>query len=69
VKTANLSLRNWQFDLTEVSGGVYKMVAVRATGPRIEITGTDENRLIEEAKAAALKMELEIESLRTRVPE
>jgi len=36
-------------------------VAVRATGPKIEITGTDENRLIEEAKAAALKMEIEIE--------
>jgi len=61
VKTANSPLPNWQFDLTEVSCGVYKVVAVHATGPKIEMTGTDENRLIEEAKTAALKMELEIE--------
>jgi hypothetical protein len=61
VKTANSPLPNWQFDLTEVSGGVYKVVAVHAAGTRIEMTGTDEKRLIEEAKSAALKMELEIE--------
>jgi len=59
MKRDELSLPNWQFNLSEISGGVYKVVAIHTTGPTVEITGTDESRLIEEAKAAALKMEQE----------
>lgn len=36
-------------------------MGVHTTGPTIEMTRTDENKLIEEAKAAALKMGLEID--------
>jgi hypothetical protein len=47
--------------MNEVSAGVYKVKAVHALGPSIEMTGADENKLMAEVKAAALKMELDIE--------
>jgi hypothetical protein len=52
---------DWRVELKEVSAGVYKAIAVHTLGPRIELTGTDEGKLIVEIKASASKMELEIE--------
>jgi len=54
-------LPNWRVELKEVSAGVYKATAVHTLGPRIERTGTDEEKLIGEIKTAATRMELEIE--------
>ena len=54
-------LPDWRVELNEVSAGVYKATAVHALGPRIELTGTDERKLIAEIKVFATKMELEIE--------
>jgi hypothetical protein len=54
-------LPNWSVELKEVSAGVYKATAVHTLGPRIERTGTDEEKLIAEIKASATRMELEIE--------
>ena len=47
--------------MNEVSAGVFKVSAVHELGPGIEMMGTDENKLMAEVKAAALKMESEIE--------
>jgi hypothetical protein len=52
---------DWRVELKEVSAGVYKATAVHTLGPRIELTGTDEGKLIVEIKVSASKMELEIE--------
>lgn len=54
-------LPDWRVELNEVSTGVYKATAVHTLGPRIELTGTDETKLIAEIKVSASKMELEIE--------
>ena len=54
-------LPDWRVELNEVSAGVYKATAVHTLGPRIEVTGTDEGKLIAEIMASATKMELEIE--------
>lgn len=54
------SLPNWRVELKEVSDGVYKATAVHAFGPQIELTGTDEEKLIADIKSSATEMELEI---------
>jgi hypothetical protein len=54
-------LPNWRVEMNEVSAGVYKVTAVHTLGPQIEVTGTDENKLMAEIKTAAIRMELEIE--------
>lgn len=59
---SNWQLTNWELDVTEVSAGVYRLVAVHAEGPRIEMTGTDLNKLIEDARDSARKIESEITS-------
>lgn len=54
-------LPEWRVELNEVSAGVFIATAVHTLGPRIEITGTDERKLIAEIKDSVTKMELEIE--------
>jgi hypothetical protein len=51
---------SWRVEVKEVSAGVYKATAVHASGPKIELTGTDQERLIAEIKTSATIMELEI---------
>jgi hypothetical protein len=47
------TLPNWEFDILEVSPSFYKLKAVHTLGPSIEMTGSDDERLLSEAKAAA----------------
>lgn len=51
---------NWEFDIDEVSPCFYKLRAIHTLGASIEMTGSDDERLISEAQAAAQKMESEI---------
>ncbi len=57
---ADFPLPNWKVDVKEVSAGVYSLVAIHTSGPTIEMTGTDESKLIKDAMAAARTMENEI---------
>ena len=59
---ADQLLPNWQIDVTEVSAGIYKVVAMHTAGPSIEMTGTDENKLIEDVRITAREMEQRIAS-------
>jgi hypothetical protein len=59
-------LQNWQFRTSEVSPGVYKVKAEHALGPSIEMTGTDQSKLLGEVRVAALRMELEIQQKASR---
>ncbi|HEV2468462.1 MAG TPA: hypothetical protein VGS78_04660 [Candidatus Sulfotelmatobacter sp.] len=54
------TLSNWEFDIAEVSPSFYRLRAVHKLGPSIEMSGSDYENLLSEAKAAAQKMELEI---------
>jgi hypothetical protein len=47
-------------EVNEVSAGVYKATAVHVSGPKIELTDTDEKKLIAEIKASATITELDI---------
>jgi len=53
-------LPNWRLEVKEASAGVYKATAVHSFGPKIELTGTDEKKLIAEIKISAMLMEVEI---------
>lgn len=53
-------LPNWRVEVKELSAGVYKATAVHASGPKIELTGTDEKKLIAEIETSAKLMALEI---------
>ena len=60
VRSSLEGLPNWRVEVKEASAGVYKATAVHASGPKIELTGTDQKRLIAEVKASAAIMELDI---------
>lgn len=50
-------LPNWNFELDEISAGVYKVVGVHALGCSVEISGTDPDKLMMQALAEAKKVE------------
>lgn len=50
-------LPNWEFDVEEVSYGVYKVRALHTLGPSVEKTGTDYKKLVAEVAVAAQEME------------
>ena len=54
------SLPNWEFHIDELSPSFYRLRAIHTLGSSIEMSGTDDERLLSEAKAAAQKMESEI---------
>ncbi len=43
----------WTFDTQEISAGVYRIKALHRRGPSIEITGTDEQELLDRASKEA----------------
>jgi len=51
---------NWEFDIAEVSPSCYRLKAIHTLGASIEMTGSDYERLLLEAKATAQNMESEI---------
>ena len=54
------ALPNWVFRGDEISPNMYKVYAKHVWGPSIELTGTDPDELLEEAKRTAKKMEEEL---------
>jgi hypothetical protein len=60
MKTKIATLPNWTFNINEVSSGVYKLSGQHKLGCNIELTGVDPEKLIEEAKTSAEKMEQDI---------
>jgi hypothetical protein len=46
-------LPDWQFDLDEVSAGVYELVATDRSGHVVRMTGTDPDALLVDARKAA----------------
>jgi len=49
-------LPGWDFEVDEVSMGVYRVIARDASGRTIEKSGTDPDSLIEECKAEARRL-------------
>jgi hypothetical protein len=63
MKTNIDTLPDWTLQLDEVSAGVYRLTAKHALGSRIDLTGTDTEELLKQAKTSAEAME---KDLRTR---
>lgn len=60
MKVNDATLPNWEFNIEEVSVCFYQLRAVHTLGSSIEMTGSDHERSLSEAKASAQKMESEI---------
>jgi hypothetical protein len=57
-------LPNWTFVLDEVSAGIYRVQAEHPSGPRVDLTGTDPQQIIEAAKASASSIAQQLDALR-----
>lgn len=53
-------LPNWTFELSEMSAGVYQVVATHVTGCSVVAKGTDMDKLVELATADAQKVEIDV---------
>jgi hypothetical protein len=53
-------LPNWTFDLSEVSAGVYQVVATHVTGCSILAKGTELDKLIARATADAQRIGIDV---------
>jgi DUF917 family protein len=49
-------LPDWTFEIDEVSAGVYQVTATDSRGRRVQLTGTDYDALIRDARSAACQM-------------
>jgi hypothetical protein len=63
MKTNIDTLPDWTIQLDEVSAGVYRLIAKHPLGSSIDLTGTDPEELLKQAKTSAEAME---KDLRTR---
>ena len=50
-------LADWNFEVDEVSAGVYSVTGKNRSGNSVEEKGTDPDRLLAKCKAKALKLE------------
>jgi hypothetical protein len=64
MKTKIDALPNWAFEIDEVSAVVYTLIATHPLGCRIDLTGTDPDDLIEQAKTSAEAMEKDVQKKR-----
>lgn len=56
MKQKFLDLPNWDFDLEEVSAGVYEVVAIDALGHRVSAKGGDLDALVEQCRCEAFQI-------------
>jgi hypothetical protein len=56
MKTIFDELPDWEFEVTEVSAGVYTVVACDRKGRRVAITGVDPEAMLIECKLTATEM-------------
>jgi len=49
------SLRDWTFDVDEVSAGVYEVIGRNRLGQAVSAKGTDPDKLLDECKESATK--------------
>jgi hypothetical protein len=61
------ALPNWTVQIDEISAGVYKLTAVHLLGPSVELTGTNPDKLTDQARESALAIERELEDLRNKL--
>ena len=54
------SLPDWTFNIREVSAGAYKIRGKHRLGSTVEISGTDPEKLMEDAKCAAAEIDREL---------
>ncbi|MGB9116845.1 hypothetical protein [Bradyrhizobium sp.] len=48
---------NWEFEIEEVSTGLYRLRGTHSSAASIDLTGTDPNNLVEAGKERALEVE------------
>lgn len=53
------NLEGWDFSVYEVSNSVYQITAIDKHGRKVEMTGTDVDKLISDCKASVLSMDQE----------
>ncbi len=53
---------HWEVNVDEVSAGVYRLRAKHELGLSIDLTGFDSEKLLEQAKESATKMEQGLKS-------
>ncbi len=56
----NGPIPHWEVNIDEVSAGVYRLRAKHELGLNIDLTGFDSEKLLEQAKESAAKMEQEL---------
>jgi hypothetical protein len=49
-------LKNWSFEINEISNGFYEITAKNKIGNIIQMQGTEYDKLIEECREAAKKL-------------
>jgi hypothetical protein len=57
---------SWQFEIEEVSVGVYRLRGTHSSAASIDLTGSDPESLVETGKQRALSIEKELHLLQTR---
>jgi hypothetical protein len=62
METKTSALPEWTFHINEISAEVYKLQGTHRLGCTVDMTGTDPDRLLEEAIEAAKKIQSEISS-------
>jgi hypothetical protein len=53
VKQTFPELPKWTFDIDEVSAGVYRVIGTHLNGYRVQVEGTDPDKLLEECRNSA----------------
>jgi len=56
----NSSLAAWEFNIEEVSAGLYKIRGQHKLGPTIESTGPDPGQLLQAARKAAAEIDQQL---------
>ena len=62
MKRTIAELPKWEFDVEEVSAGVYEVVGKSSDGPCVSAKGTDPELVLDELRTAALQIEREMRS-------
>lgn len=53
------NFEDWNFSIEEVSNNVYQITAIDIHGRKVEMTGTNVEKLISDCKVSVLKIDLD----------
>lgn len=65
MKVRSPTLRDWEFDVEEVSVGVYRVVGTDSLGRRVVSTGEDADAVLETCRREAAKL-MGVDEMRPR---